>query len=144
TFFQKRSPKTASLGLLLSDPLLFIPLFFGALRSGLEVALFPPQIPDSSLEERIGELGISLLVTERSLSLPCPLLSPKSALEEQGFSSPFLTGSTLLFTSGSSGKPKAAKHLCCQHLTHAERMRTLLDLREDDRYLLSLPLHHIA
>lgn len=51
---------------------------------------------------------------------------------------------TIVFTSGSSARPKAALHRLGNHLVNAERANANMPLAPGDRWLLSLPLYHVA
>jgi O-succinylbenzoic acid--CoA ligase len=51
---------------------------------------------------------------------------------------------TIVFTSGSTGEPKAALHTWANHLYSAKGANANLPLRRGDRWLLSLPLYHVG
>lgn len=51
---------------------------------------------------------------------------------------------TMILTSGSTGTPKAAVHSYGNHYTNALRSNANLPFARGDRWLLSLPLHHVA
>jgi acyl-CoA synthetase (AMP-forming)/AMP-acid ligase II len=51
---------------------------------------------------------------------------------------------TMILTSGSTGAPKAAVHAYGNHYYNALRSNTNLPLAPGDRWLMSLPLHHVA
>ncbi len=51
---------------------------------------------------------------------------------------------TIVFTSGSTGQPKAALHTWANHLYSAKGANANLPLRSGDRWLLSLPLYHVG
>ena len=51
---------------------------------------------------------------------------------------------TLIFTSGSSGAPKAALHTWGHHRASAQGSATNVPLAPGDRWLLSLPLYHVG
>lgn len=50
----------------------------------------------------------------------------------------------LIFTSGSSGQPKAAIHTLVNHISSAKGSSSLINLHTGDNWLLSLPLFHIG
>jgi O-succinylbenzoic acid--CoA ligase len=51
---------------------------------------------------------------------------------------------TLIFTSGSSGRPKAVLHSFANHYYNALGANANVHLGSKDRWLLSLPLHHVS
>ena len=51
---------------------------------------------------------------------------------------------TIVFTSGSAGVPKAVLHTCGNHYYNALGSNINLPLTSGDRWLLNLPLHHVA
>lgn len=51
---------------------------------------------------------------------------------------------TLVFTSGTTGAPKAVLHSWANHLYSAKGSNANLPLRPGDRWLLSLPLYHVG
>ena len=51
---------------------------------------------------------------------------------------------TLTLTSGSSGSPKAVVHSIKNHLANAEGVCELLNFKQGDSWLLSLPLFHVS
>lgn len=61
--------------------------------------------------------------------------------------SPILTDhrwATVVFTSGSSGTPKAAVHSLANHRASAQASNQNIVLAPGDRWLLSLPLYHVG
>lgn len=51
---------------------------------------------------------------------------------------------TILYTSGTTGRPKGAILTWAGHLASARAWASVLDPRPDDRWLLALPVHHVA
>ena len=57
---------------------------------------------------------------------------------------PLQRPATIVHTSGSSGVPKAVLHSCGNHYYNALGSNANLPLTAEDRWLLDLPLHHVA
>ncbi|MDN3682260.1 o-succinylbenzoate--CoA ligase [Vibrio tapetis subsp. quintayensis] len=81
--------------------------------------------------------------TESSLTrlskAPCELpqhLSSKPQVSNQLVS--------LIFTSGSSGKPKAVAHTASQHIASAKGLLSEFQFEQTDSWLLSLPMYHVS
>jgi O-succinylbenzoic acid--CoA ligase len=51
---------------------------------------------------------------------------------------------TILYTSGTTGRPKGAILTWANHLASARAWASVLDPRPSDRWLLALPVHHVA
>lgn len=51
---------------------------------------------------------------------------------------------SLIFTSGSSGKPKAVAHTASQHVASAEGLLSEFQFEQTDSWLLSLPMYHVS
>lgn len=52
--------------------------------------------------------------------------------------------SSIIFTSGSSGNPKAVAHSSKQHIASAEGLLSVFDYNKSDCWLLSLPMFHVS
>ena len=51
---------------------------------------------------------------------------------------------SLIFTSGSSGRPKAVAHTVSQHIASAEGLLERIPFRIGESWLLSLPMYHVS
>ncbi|SON49960.1 o-succinylbenzoate--CoA ligase [Vibrio tapetis] len=51
---------------------------------------------------------------------------------------------SLIFTSGSSGKPKAVAHNASQHIASAKGLLSKFEFEPTDSWLLSLPMYHVS
>ncbi|UAB69380.1 o-succinylbenzoate--CoA ligase [Vibrio sp. SCSIO 43132] len=52
--------------------------------------------------------------------------------------------SSLIFTSGTTGDPKAVAHQACHHLASAKGLLEVFEFSKGDTWLLSLPLYHVS
>lgn len=122
------------------------------LRSGACLLPVSPAMPETPLHALLRQQGIHWLVWEpgqplqptdttgRDVAPP----SPASPLPELRRQFQPHTPSTGILTSGSTGQPKLAVHSYANHVLSAAGAATLIPLRPGDRYLLSLPTHHVG
>ncbi|MCZ7590980.1 MAG: o-succinylbenzoate--CoA ligase [Kiritimatiellae bacterium] len=67
-----------------------------------------------------------------------------AGLDEMGWSLKLGAPATIIFTSGSSGAPKAAEHSVANHYYNARGSSQNIRLSSKDCWLLSLPLYHVG
>ena len=117
------------IGALSSSTPQFVSLFFAAWHLGAVLCPLSPRIPPAQLESHLDRLDVKLFFngSVRPTRYP-PLPHP----------------GVLLFTSGSTGVPKIAYLSLDNLLANARGAIEVLDIRENDRYLLNLPLHHVG
>ena len=111
----------------------------GAVRAGAVACPINPKFPEEyrrRLLQRVDAVAVIDPVAE-SLS-PAPITddTPPSLDENQP--------ATIIFTSGSAGEPKAALHSLGNHIHNAQLSNRNIPLAQGDRWLLSLPLFHVA
>lgn len=109
-------------------------LFFAAWRIGASICPLSLRIPPSQIEAHLTRLDARLLID----SFPIRVCLRKTAYPPL----PFLAA--LLFTSGSTSLPKIAVLSLSNLLSNAGPVAKYLDLRENDRWLLNLPLYHVG
>ncbi|USD31557.1 MULTISPECIES: o-succinylbenzoate--CoA ligase [Vibrio] len=51
---------------------------------------------------------------------------------------------SIVFTSGSTGNPKAVAHTNAQHIASASGLLEVFSFKQDDCWLLSLPMYHVS
>jgi malonyl-CoA/methylmalonyl-CoA synthetase len=141
----------ARVGLLARPSIEWVAGFFGVIEAGGVVVPMSPQHPDPELLYMAGDAGIEALLTDRAhegRAAGAPgarwLLEEAGEVEEQERPGLALEdGALLLYTSGTTGKPKGAL------LTHGNleaQTRLLAEawgITEQDRLLHTLPLHHM-
>jgi len=106
-------------------------LFFAIWKLGKIACPLSTRLP--SFEGQLLELGTELFIPK----MPEPCRPKPWNLQEDKLA-------TLLFTSGSSGKPKIAALSIGNHLHSAQASLAGLSLGPSDRWQVSLPLFHIA
>lgn len=113
-------------------------LLFALFRLGATACPLSFRLPQEQIAHCLKELSVSHILDPEILCLPLEKLPPM----ERSFdlSSP----ATLLFTSGSSGTPKAACHSLGAHFYSALGAIPSLHLDPSSRFLLSLPLFHVG
>lgn len=133
--------------------------YLASLNLGVLVAMTMPQ-PSKKLEQKLetlypdgkerfvaftGEYGEALNVDAKLIQLP-------SLEEALGFAPQPLKQSksersdlaSIVFTSGSTGNPKAVAHTAKQHVASATGLLKLFEFGSNDTWLLSLPMYHVS
>ncbi len=89
-------------------------------------------------------LASGRLVVPTSLKLPAAEVRRRGAqIAGPGAALPMQAG-TILFTSGSSGRPKAVFHNLCAHEANARAAAERIPLGVGCGWLLNLPMHHVS
>lgn len=151
--------KLREMGVKKGDPIALYPtkefptplLFFALFRIGAICCPINTYNPLNTLSESLDDLGASLILYPDEVNLPKikQMSVPFSKVVKEGKSSgqTFLDKEGLasyLFTSGTTAKPKIACHTLGNHYYSALGSNAYLSIQKSDRYLLSLPLYHIA
>ena len=133
--------------------------YLTSLNLGVLVAMTMPQ-PSKKLEQKLqtlysdgkerfvaftGEYGEALNVDAKLIQLPSleealglPLHPLKQPLGETN------NLASIVFTSGSTGNPKAVAHTAKQHIASATGLLEHFKFGSDDTWLLSLPMYHVS
>ncbi|MEM8727999.1 MAG: AMP-binding protein [Chlamydiota bacterium] len=126
-------------------------IFFALFRLGAIACPIDTDHPLETLPRRLDELGALFLLYPDEIKLPKinRIALPFSKIFRKGKPSGqrFLEKkqhATYLFTSGTTAKPKIACHTLGNHYYSALGSNAYLPIEKGDRYLLSLPVHHIA
>lgn len=127
-----------------------------ALRLGMVACLLSARNPPALLCAQLAEAGCTGFVTDGTaldgaealavVRLPLPV---RDAIPAAVPAAPLCVATpdapaTLIYTSGSAGKPKAALHSYRNHGSAAQAAVAVNDLRPGDRWLLSLPVWHVG
>ena len=133
--------------------------YLASLNLGVLVAMTMPQ-PSKKLEQKLqtlysdgkerfvaftGEYGEALNVDAKLIQLPSleealglPLHPLKQPLGQTN------NLASIVFTSGSTGNPKAVAHTAEQHMASATGLLKHFKFGSDDTWLLSLPMYHVS
>ncbi len=135
--------------LFLSNDWRFIVLLLGLLRNGSVAAPLSTRFPASALPPLLRQIDATMLITNKDVSgdLSLSVQAPEALIEEaepEGAALDLARPATLVFTSGSTGEPKAALHSLANHFFSAQGSAQNLPLAPDDRWLLNLPLYHVG
>lgn len=106
------------------------------MRLGATACMINPRWPQNETARAMSAAGCARLIDRFSLD-------GAGAKAEQAVTNPSQP-ITLIFTSGSTGEPKAAMHSVDNHWQSALASNANIPLQPGDRWLLSLPLHHVA
>lgn len=123
--------------------------FWALLRRGATVAPYSPRWTQEELAAARERASIDVLLTSQDQRDLC---SAQASRVHTAFTTrPSVPTShrdariaTIIFSSGSTGLPKAIAHRLDAHLQSAKGSNQNLPLAIDDRWLMSLPLFHVA
>jgi o-succinylbenzoate---CoA ligase len=119
----------------------FIAAYMGAIRAGAIPCPLSTRLPQAAVDERFDAVGAKCVLNEDEFST---LIANSSQSAPETFVVDADQPATLVFTSGSSGEPKAALHGIRNHMANALASNRIIPLEPGDRWLLSLPLFHVA
>jgi O-succinylbenzoic acid--CoA ligase len=114
-----------------------VALVLAAFRTGHVLAPLSPRLPAPAVEEHLGRIACDVWFDLEDAPRPASVLPPSSSI-------PLSRPATVVFTSGSTGAPKAALLTAGNHVWSARGWTERLPLRPGDRWLLDLPLHHVG
>lgn len=125
----------------------YIITLFALWRIGAVAVLLSPRSPESEIKQRLTELKCSLKIDSAWWLVPGSWrkLTRHQEPTTRDLSSFNLTASaTIMFTSGSSGIPKAVVHSIANHYFNAKGSNQNIPVKQGDHWLLTLPLYHVS
>ena len=120
-----------------------IALLHGAARAGVELALLNARLADAELPSLLDRLGPALRLGDLPDAAPLDAFATDAAPAQPVALDPALV-QTILFTSGTTGRPKAAQLTVAAHLANARASLETLRIDESSSYLCNLPLFHVG
>jgi O-succinylbenzoic acid--CoA ligase len=108
-------------------------VLLAALASGRAVAPLHPRWPQAVALEAAARIGADVVHTERG----CIPVTTRRGNAPEG-------ARTVLFSSGSTGRPRPILHTVAAHLASASASSARIPLGVGDRWLLNLPLAHVS
>ncbi|MCS6772175.1 MAG: o-succinylbenzoate--CoA ligase [Kiritimatiellae bacterium] len=133
-----------------------VALLFGCWRAGVTACPLNTRLPRAAVEEQIRRIAARFLIARANSSdqelggarilPPDELLIYREPDADEKFCWPLRldAAATILFTSGSSGPPKAAEHSIANHYYSARGANQNIRLGSRDCWLLALPLYHVG
>ncbi len=146
------------LAILLSASSEYVVLLLACIRMGVTACPLSTRLPEEGVRTALETFGAKALVVEEEAGdwgvSAVPLRRLWATADSEGAASggrgvlgergrPGEAG-TIVFTSGSSGRPKAALVTLANHCANAVASNHNLPVRPGHRWLLSLPLYHVA
>ncbi|MFO6425316.1 AMP-binding protein [Motilimonas sp. KMU-193] len=150
-------PAGEAMAVILEQPLDLIVWLLACLRHRVIFCPINPLFSDQEIQQRCHNAGIKYYISDNGRHIAgltkfvaAHRHSHASAhpnAHQSAHTSAHLALSqpaTLVFTSGSSGQPKAAQHSLSNHYYSALGSQQLIPFKQADCWLLSLPLYHIG
>ena len=135
------------IGICLPSSWEYIAILFAFWQARMSAVLLSPRLPPADIADKLVRTGASGIITDRTdlevariapgRLLDGPDSAPTGALNSDALA-------TMIFTSGSSTKPKAVMHQLSQHTASANGVIERLSLGPEDRWLMTLPMYHVS
>lgn len=117
----------------------FICGYFGITTAGKIAVLLNSKLPVAKIREQMQSIDCNVILKNFDFIKNC-----KSAPFDLSKILSSQLPSTVIFTSGSSGKSKAVLHSSAAFALSAENQISNLGISYDSKYLLNLPLYHVS
>lgn len=132
-------------GLLMEPSPRLIALLFALSRLGAVACPVSLRLPPERIGPTLAAIGAAGLIADRPVPGPLPpLIEASEAAPLPAAPLSLAQPVTAVFTSGSSGLPKAVLHSAGNHWFSAQGALAALPMAPGDRWLLSLPLYHVG
>ncbi|MGX2973698.1 o-succinylbenzoate--CoA ligase [Ursidibacter arcticus] len=118
--------------------------YCATLAMGARLLQISPMMPENQLKSCLSQNGVQVLITDQHFADFSQDLTAYMLQANCNQIDHFNLPATFTLTSGSSGNPKAVVHTIQQHLDNAKGVCELMDFKQQDCWLLSLPLFHVS
>ncbi len=115
----------------------YIITLIALIERGVVVCPMNTRWPETAVSEAIGRINAVLLQDVLARGHNTQSIEASHILTDHRWA-------TVVFTSGSSGAPKAVVHSLANHRASAQLSNQNIRLERGDRWLLSLPLYHVG
>jgi len=120
-----------------------VALVHASARAGVPVALLNARLSDAEIAPLLDRLGPTLRLGDLPAAVPLEAFAADGPSAEPG-EVDVSAVHTLLFTSGTTGRPKAAQLTVAAHQASARASIETLRIDERSSYLCNLPLFHVG
>lgn len=120
----------------------YIIALFALWRMGAIACLLSTRLPQEAIKAALKTLACTRTIVPGEISIPGTRTMKQ--VRVPGIKYALNDPADIMFTSGSSGEPKAARHSFGNHYYNAQAANEHILLSPGDRWLLSLPLYHVG
>ncbi len=121
------------------NPFISLLYYCAVLKMGASILMLNPALTESQREQILKQNNVDFFITDHHF---ISFIQIEENITDISFNKNSPTTFTL--TSGSSGKPKTVVHSIENHFASAEGVCELMDFKQQQSWLLSLPLFHVS